>query len=95
LHESDFLTPDPWHDSNGDPICDCEDEIYSDTPNQLGCPHHKPTKMWCLSHNEGFYKSCGKCNEEATLTALKAILYQIQKVRKYVQEGMETDTGEA
>jgi len=44
---------------NNDP--DWEAPLWSDNPDALGCPKHKPYKQYCRIHHNGFYGDCHPC----------------------------------
>lgn len=48
-------------------LCDIQDKEpstfsrYSTTQDRVKCPKHKPTKMYCRIHYNGFYGHCQAC----------------------------------
>jgi len=67
-----------------------EPPIYATNPHALGCPRHRPTKMYCRIHHNGFYGHCNPC-QVAAIVAQSAhpsadIVHQKEVIAKLVDE---------
>lgn len=50
---------------------------WSDNPDALGCPKHRPTKQYCRVHHNGFYGVCEPCSYQGREAKLEAQMQQM------------------